>query len=148
MITEKWDLRFLSLAKEIASWSKDPNTRVGSVIVDQDKKIVSMGFNGLPQGIEDSDEVLNNRELKLSCILHAEENALIMAGFRAKGCSIYTWPFPPCSHCSSLLIQSKISRVVCPDHIPERWFSNMKFGQENMLKAGIELKFYNMSTGV
>ena len=60
----KWDNRFLNLAKHISTWSRDPSTQVGAVIVDNKKRIISVGFNGLAQGVEDLDEVLNNRELK------------------------------------------------------------------------------------
>ena len=52
----KWDERFLELAKQIASWSKDPSTQVGCVVVGPDREIRSTGFNGLPRGIEDSEE--------------------------------------------------------------------------------------------
>ena len=62
----KWDVRFLELAKQIASWSKDPSTQVGCVVVGPDREIRSTGFNGLPRGIEDSEERLNNREMTKS----------------------------------------------------------------------------------
>ena len=53
MNSTKWDNRFLVLAKLIGSWSKDPSTKVGAVIVDQDNKIVSVGYNGFPKNISD-----------------------------------------------------------------------------------------------
>jgi dCMP deaminase len=53
-MSQKWDLRFLELAKHIAAWSKDPSTQVGCVVVGADREIRSTGFNGLPRGIEDS----------------------------------------------------------------------------------------------
>ena len=53
----KWDVRFLKLAHEVASWSKDPSTKVGCVLV-KGKKVISVGYNGLPMGIEDSIERL------------------------------------------------------------------------------------------
>ena len=75
----KWDKRFLELAKQIASWSKDPSTQVGCVVVGPDREIRSTGFNGLPRGIEDSEDRLNNREIKYPMICHAEENAIMHA---------------------------------------------------------------------
>jgi len=75
----KWDVRFLELAKQIASWSKDPSTQVGCVVVGPDREIRSTGFNGLPRGIEDTEERLNNREMKYPLICHAEENAIMHA---------------------------------------------------------------------
>lgn len=141
-LTEKWDFRFLKLAQEISTWSKDPSSQVGAVIVDQDRKVVSLGYNGLPQGMINEDIILRDRDLKLQVIIHAEENALITAARSLKGYCIYTWPFPPCSHCSSLLEQSKIARVVAPNNIPERWKTNINLGQENLRRAGIEIKLY------
>lgn len=71
----KWHHRFLSLAKHVAGWSKDPSTKVGCVIA-KDKRIVSVGYNGFPEGIRDTYERLNNRELKYQIVQHAEENAI------------------------------------------------------------------------
>ena len=75
----KWDQRFLELAKQISTWSKDPSTQVGCVVVGPDREIRSTGFNGLPRGIEDTSERLNNREIKYPMICHAEENAIMHA---------------------------------------------------------------------
>ena len=69
----KWQRRFFDLARLVATWSKDPSSQVGAVIVDDKKRIVSVGFNGLPMGVEDTDERLNVRELKYELIVHAEE---------------------------------------------------------------------------
>ena len=60
----KWDLRFLELANHISSWSKDPSTKVGCIIVGADREIRSTGFNGFPRGIDDSEERLTDREEK------------------------------------------------------------------------------------
>ena len=77
---DKWHLRFLRLAREVSSWSKDPSTQVGCVIVDQSKRVISLGFNGLPAGLHDTAGRLLDRELKLALTIHAEENALLFAG--------------------------------------------------------------------
>ena len=87
ILSNKWDKRFLDLAKHIATWSKDPSTQVGCVVVGPDREIRSTGFNGLPRGIEDTDERLNNREIKYPMICHAEENAIMHA---ARTCLLYT----------------------------------------------------------
>ena len=55
-MSEKWDRRFIELASHIAQWSKDPSTKVGCVIVGEDREIRSTGFNGFPRGIDDDDE--------------------------------------------------------------------------------------------
>ena len=64
MLDDKWKKRFIQLSKEISTWSKDPSTKVGALIISEDRNIVSTGYNGFPRGIEDTEERLNNRELK------------------------------------------------------------------------------------
>ena len=121
----KWDLRFLELAKHISDWSKDPSTKVGCIIVGEDREIRSTGFNGFPRGIEDTDERLNDREQKYPLICHAEENAIMHAartGISLKNCIAYvTWP--PCTRCARSLIQAGVSEIVYPKEveIPDRW---------------------------
>jgi len=79
MTISKWDDRFLSLTQFIASWSKDPSTKVGAVIADQNNRIVSMGYNGLPVGVKDHTERYSDRERKLAMIVHGEMNAILFA---------------------------------------------------------------------
>ena len=69
MSTKKWDDRFLVLAKLIGSWSKDPSTQVGAVIVDDKNRIVSVGYNGFPRGIKDLEKRLCNRAEKYDIIV-------------------------------------------------------------------------------
>ena len=76
----KWHKRFLEIAKEVSTWSKDPSSKIGAVIVDSNtKQIISQGYNGFPRGIVDNLEVLNNRELKYKYVIHAEINAIFNA---------------------------------------------------------------------
>lgn len=110
----KWDIRFLELAKLISTWSKDPSTKVGAVIVRPDKSILSVGFNGFPKSMADTEEWYNNREEKYSRIVHGEINALIHANGSVAGCSLYTYPFLPCDRCCVQMIQAGISRIVAP----------------------------------
>lgn len=136
MMTD-WDKRFLKLAKHISEWSKDPSTQVGCVVVGPDREIRSTGFNGLPRGIEDNDERLNNREIKYPLICHAEENAIMHAariGISLKDCTAYvTWP--PCTRCARSLIQAGISTIIYPENteIPKRWMDDFNLSL-NMLK--------------
>lgn len=78
-----WDDRFLELATVISSWSKDPSTQVGAVIVDDDNRVISIGYNGFPKGIKD-DHRLSNRDLKYEMVVHAEANALLFANAPVK----------------------------------------------------------------
>lgn len=111
MTSEKWDLRFLTLAFLVASWSKDPSTKCGAVIV-RGNRIISLGYNGFPQGVYDHNERLQDRETKYKMVLHAEVNALMFANVDLTGCTIYTVPMPPCSRCAAQIIQAGIKRVV------------------------------------
>ena len=118
-MSEKWDRRFIDLALHISGWSKDPSTKVGCVVVGEDREIRSTGFNGFPRGIDDSMERLEDRELKYPLICHAEENAIMHAariGISLKDCTAYvTWP--PCTRCARSLIQAGVVEVVYPGNI-------------------------------
>ena len=107
----KWDQRFINLAKFISEWSKDPNAKVGAVVVTNEGGAIALGYNGFPAGIED-DKRLGNRDLKLDMIIHAEQNALLIAGSRAKGASLYVWGKPICARCAVLIIQAGIKRII------------------------------------
>ena len=141
MNSTKWDERFIELAKLVGSWSKDPSTQVGAVIVDHHKRIVSIGFNGFPKGVEDYEKRLVDREEKYAIIVHAEANALMFANTSVKGCTLYTWPFQPCSRCAGFIIQSGIKRVVTVKHSAERWNSNFDLSKELFLESGISLEY-------
>lgn len=120
----RWDFRFLALAREIASWSKDPSTKTGAVIVAPDRRIVSLGYNGFPRKMEDCDEWYDNRDEKYSRTVHCEMNAAIAAKEPLNGHTLYTWPFMSCDRCFVHMIQYGITRFVAPtasaDKL-ERW---------------------------
>jgi dCMP deaminase len=136
---EKWDGRFLALAQHIAQWSKDPSTKTGAVIVDPDFRVVSVGYNGLPRGVADTPERLENREVKYKIIVHCERNALLFAHGPVKGCTLYTWPFMSCSVCASMVIQAGIRRAVAPSSDNPRWVEDFKLSRELFSEAGVEL---------
>lgn len=116
-MTDKWDRRFLELARHISTWSKDPSTQVGAVIVEpKTKLVVGIGYNGFPRGVIDSAERLNDRPTKYALIVHAEANAILMAGDKAKEATLYVWPsfaLPDvCNECAKLVIQAGIKNIV------------------------------------
>jgi dCMP deaminase len=143
-LSDKWDIRFIELAKHISNWSKDPSTKVGCVVVGEDREIRSTGFNGFPRGIEDDDERLLDREKKYLLICHAEENAIMHAartGVSLKGSTAYvTWP--PCSRCARSLIQSGIKEIIYPEpgEIPERWIDDFTISNSMIEEAGVIVK--------
>lgn len=108
----KWDQRFGQMAKLVSTWSKDPSTKVGAVIVRPDRTVSSVGFNGFPLGVHDMPDRLEDRDIKYKMVKHAEENACIFANERLDDHTIYVYPFPPCSCCAGTIIQNRIKRVV------------------------------------
>lgn len=104
----KWDDRFFDLANLVGSWSKDPSTKVGAVIVRPDRTIASVGYNGFPRGVEDT---YTTREDKLLRTVHAEANAILAAREPLHGYSLYVTPLHPCANCAGLIIQSGIKVV-------------------------------------
>lgn len=136
---DKWDSNFLALANTVSMFSKDPSTKVGAVIADDDHRVVSIGYNGFPKGIKD-DSRLNNRDLKYDMVVHAEANALLFANNPVKNCTIYTWPFQPCSRCASLIIQSGIRRVVSVSNKDFKWKDNFNISRDILREAGVKLE--------
>lgn len=137
----KWDKHFLHLAQVHSELSKDPSTKVGAIIVNGDRQILSSGFNGFPRGIEDTEERLNNRDTKLKLVVHAEQNAICAAawnGTRLLNGKMYI-THAPCSRCSLEIIQSGVYTVKHPpiSWMPERWQEDMYFAQRLLREAGI-----------
>ena len=143
-MTSKWDLRFIGLAQHISTWSKDPSTKVGCVVVGEDREIRSTGFNGFPRGINDDEERLTDREKKYPLICHAEENAIMHAariGVSLKDSTAYV-AWPPCSRCARSLIQAGIREIVYPEtgKIPERWIEDFTISDSMLNEAGVAVR--------
>ena len=138
---EKWDRRFISLAKHVAGWSKDPSTKTGAVIVDSRMRVVSIGYNGFPPGICD-DERLNDRSVKYDIIVHCERNAVVNAGRSVVGCTLYTWPFFGCTPCGSLMLSAGLVRAVAPvtpEYLRDRWDKTLEQAKSLWLEAGAQV---------
>jgi len=137
----KWDKRFLDLAKHISQWSKDPSTKCGAVITNDKNHLVSVGFNGFPPGVWDNDEWLNDRDMKLKIVRHAEANAIYYASLsRLYSQTIYVYPIPPCTQCASAIIQAGIRRVVCPvGSMNSKWSEDWAIAQTLYSQTNIEL---------
>ena len=78
-ISKKWIKRYMMLAAQVSSWSKDPSTKVGAVIVGDKGQIISQGYNGFPRGVKDSSTRYNDRPLKYKLVVHAEMIAILNA---------------------------------------------------------------------
>jgi dCMP deaminase len=139
----------MRLAREISTWSKDPSSKIGAVIVNDDRRILATGYNGFPRGIADTEDRLNNREEKYHRIVHGEMNCLMNAlynGVSVKDSTLYVWGLPVCVDCTKSVIQSGVKRVVItyPEMAPERWFVQWKEKSRPMYdEAGVSLTFMN-----
>lgn len=138
----KWDFYFLGMAEYVSTASKDPSTKVGAVIVAPDRRVVSMGYNGLPRGVEDTEERLNNRDLKYQLIVHAERNALLFAREPLDGCTIFTTPFAPCSVCAGMIIQAGIKNVVSYYVNNTKWVDSFKLSSKMFKEADVQMTLY------
>ena len=143
-MNKKWNYRFLDLAKEISKWSKDPSTCVGAIIVDYDKNVRAMGYNGFPRGVHDTEERLNNRDLKYPLVVHAERNAITSCarlGIRTEGCILVCTHFP-CSVCAGEIINAGIVKIIVEqpsEDFKERWEETNKIALEMFNESGVEL---------
>ena len=140
---QKWYLRMIQLAELIATWSKDPSSKCGSVIADGNR-VVSTGFNGFPVGVEDTEERLNDRSLKYPIIKHAEANAILLSRELVRGMTLFVSPLLPCTECAGDMIQTGIKRVVF--RTPDRdhptcdvWLEKFHLSKEILDEAGVEI---------
>ena len=143
-MNEKWDRRFLELAKHISTWSKDPSTKCGAVVVRPNKTIASVGYNGFPRGLDD-DERLNNRQEKLSLTIHAEMNAILVAEEPLNGYTLYTYPLLPCDRCAVHVIQAGILSVLSyhiPETLKEKWGESVNKSREYFNEAWVNVVLY------
>ena len=136
-----WDEYFMGLAHLSALRSKDPNTQVGAAIVDENHRVVSVGYNGFPTGVSD-DEFPWSREgdvltSKYAFVVHAELNAILNSQRSVRGCTIYVSLFP-CNECAKATIQSGIKKIVYESDKYNGVDTNI--ASKRMLKAaGVEL---------
>ena len=110
-----WDTYFMGVARLSSLRSKDPNTQVGACIVNENKRIVGIGYNGLPFGLSD-DKIDWEREgrfleTKYPYVVHAEANAILNANTLVRNATIYVTLFP-CHECAKLIIQAGIKELV------------------------------------
>ena len=139
----KWNIRFLKLAKYISVWSKDPSIKCGAVITN-DKQVISLGFNGFPQSVHDNKQIYMDREEKLRRVQHAERNAILFAQRDLWGYEIYIYPMPPCSQCAGAIIQAGIQKVITikpTKEQKERWKKDFATMETMFKEAEVELEY-------
>lgn len=141
-MNERWHKRFFILAEHVAGWSQDPSTQVGACIVNEDKQVLSLGFNGFPRGVKDLPERYNDKETKYKFVSHAERNALDNAFVDVKGATLYSTLFP-CNECAKGIIQKGIKKVVTTKPDLNRTHNNLDESLQMFSEAGVELVFFN-----
>ena len=141
-----WDEYFMGIAVLSCERSKDPNTKVGACIVDENKKVVSIGYNGMPSGCDESQlswnrgEGLDSKDLY---VCHAEFNAILNTrnGTSAlRGCTLYVTLFP-CNECTKAIIQTGIKEVV---YISNKYEDTVgvQASKRMLLLAGVKIRHY------
>ena len=109
-----WDKRYMQLAEFVSSWSKDPKAHVGAVVTTANDGAIALGYNGFPRGVEDRASRLKNQELKLEMIVHAEQNALRIAGRGAQGEQFTSQANPSARAARDLLFKPELNALSPP----------------------------------
>ena len=150
-----WDKYFMGIAEAVAQKSKDPSSKNGCVIVDQNKRVVSLGYNGLIQGADESKMTLSERPMKYYFSIHSEMNAVIFARRDLTGCTIYN-RMATCDNCLKYCLQAGIKRFVYEElrvhsHStdPNHSMNNIETDEAivRMLASMPEVKTLNISNG-
>ncbi len=135
----------MGIALLSAKRSKDPNTKVGACIVDDDNKVVSIGYNGMPRGLDESKLSWNKNEgldSKYLYVCHAEFNAILNTrnGSSLKGCTLYVTLFP-CNECAKAIVQTGIKKIV---YLDDKYHDTLftQASRKLLLLAGVELEEY------
>lgn len=145
-------IRFIPVAQAIAGLSKDPSTKVGAVILDEDCNILSVGFNGFPRGVYDNASRYRDKQEKYPRIAHAEMNAVAQAartGVKLLGATMLVTALYPCSMCARIIIQAGIKKVYAPlptDDTNPLWISEGEISESMFNEAGIQVIQYEETT--
>lgn len=142
MDMHKLSERYLKLAGEVATWSKDPSSQIGSVAIGEDNQVLSTGVNGFPRGVKDSPERFKNREIKYRFVSHSEKNLIYNAclnGVSLKNSTVYVKNLPVCSECAKGLIQVGVSKVVMQHNrdLTGKWEEEFQLTKEMFDEVGI-----------
>lgn len=150
IIMNKWDKRFMQLAKEVSTWSScyQENRQVGAIIV-KDNRIITTGYNGAPSGVSSCKErgeclrrkmnIPSGTRHELCYAVHAEQNAIAQAaklGISVEGATLYC-THQPCVICSKMMINSGIKRIVYCEGYPD------DFSLKLLKEAGVQIEVYS-----
>ena len=142
-MTNKWIKRFAALTHTTKLWSKDQSTQVGAVIVDETKRVLSMGYNGIPQGVNDDFDERHERPAKYFFFEHAERNAIFTAGRNGvslQDSTIFCSMFP-CADCARAIIQSGITAVYSSAPDNNRWNESHQAALLMFMEANVKVEY-------
>jgi deoxycytidylate deaminase len=141
-------LRFVGVAQAVAGLSKDPSTKVGALLLDDDCNVLGVGFNGFPRGVDDSAERYNDRPTKYKLVSHAEQNAIAQAarkGSALAGATLIVTALYPCSSCTKSIIQAGIKKVFAPKIVDnDRWTEDAETSKLMFTEAGVLIEHYDV----
>lgn len=138
-----WHRFFMDLAVRTAQMSKDPDRKVGAVLVSPDRRQLSVGYNGFPASVPDNPGWLEDKERKLKHMVHAEPNCLRQAPFSPIGCTLYVTRFP-CYDCAAEhILFYGVKHVVAPrpDFGHLRWGESWIHAQARLQAAGVKITY-------
>ena len=135
MMSYTWAHRFYEIARTVATWSKDPDRKVGAVLVDNRKRIRGTGYNGLPCGLDYWGD-----KVRADDHVHAEVNAILNANGDVRGCALFTTTFP-CTPCAAIIIQAGIQLVWAPppEYGSSSWWHSQLHAKSMFKDAGVDV---------
>ena len=141
ILSNKWDKRYLELAKTVGTWSKDPSPKIGAIAVGIKGQVLAQGYNGYPRGMDDRN--YTDRTEKYEKIVHAEMNCIYNAswnGVSLDGADLFVYGLPVCHECAKAIIQVGIKRVISPwmKDMPKKWEDSFKLTNKFFNEAGIK----------
>ena len=146
-MSNKWDKRYMELAKQVGTWSKDPSKQIGAIAIGSKGQVLAQGYNGFPRGIDDNESRLNTKETKYKYVVHAEMNLIYNATFNGislNGSTVYVSGLPVCSECAKGLIQVGVKQIVMSkdslEGADEKWLDSFELTIALLNEAGIHWK--------
>ena len=146
---DNWDEYFMRMAYLVSFKSRDPKTKIGSVLV-REKNVIATGYNSFPRKVLDLQERYANRDLKLKMTNHSEENTILTSarlGINTSNSILYTFGIP-CHVCSKAIIQGSISEIVIHAQWPnlthsDAWIESIKLGKTMLNEAAINIRVFD-----
>lgn len=131
----------MELAKAVSTWSKDPSTQCGAIIIGADGQVISQGYNGFPRNMRDNADLYEDRTTKYKRIVHAEMNAIYNAalnGVSVKDATLYVYGLPCCHECAKAIIQCGIKKVIMNNSDNARWNESCNDAQSFLKESNIK----------